>query len=653
MHETNAEGETPLDVARTVGDETLWRALQDGDRRRHYALTNDGFMCSRYRSDERATRSGAGGAVDVGRIMAVWERFFENAALVAVGSGLAGGSDGYSDDDEGGQYKPRAAMKGLEREGNKGVSEFNDNGETVETVGTHRRLVPARNGWVCGGGGGDSGGKGGGECRADDRRHLQSQEIQGPEIPGALATPRTRFCAWDVTTDENALDHNNSPYLPPNELTSQRAGDLRTQFVGDTNETPCSDDADFFQTPNGGSGDWMWPTDDDRQGEAQPSFELPAKSEAMDTEEATFGCYPAPQGWITCWDAASGSVYYWDPESGSSTWDVTTVPAGAIFSSEVWDPQQEAFFTVDGSGASHWLSQSSPASFAARSDELWKGASTANVSVAVDAEDRYSSAISQAVMPRSSQELEMAVSPSSEDNDSFHAALSEEEVYGSGGSRTGEGGREDLDYSAVKQSHPNAGKLDENQGRYNDVCGFLYAQEHSSCHVSTSQAGVAEYGWQPDDDIDRAGTSVGAQFSLRSVASTSNMGFEEKVDGVDFFDSNNCEGHEQIELEGTIGDVTKPEVQGEEERAPNTIEADSTLAHLPKWLLWCAQPHGAIPYYVNEETGASSWMLPPEAVVSSGGWLQAWSEEHQAGFYANHWTGRVTWDSHDIEVDSG
>lgn len=652
LHETNAEGETPLDVAKTVGDETLWRALQDGDRRRHHALTNERFLYSRYRSDERAKRSEVGCAVDIGRIMAVWERFFENAALVAVGSGLAEVSDRNTDDPEGRQYAPREAMRGLERKSNKGVCELNDNEKTVETVRTHRGLVPARRkGWAYGGGG--SGSACGSECRADDQRHSQTQEIQGPEMTGTLATPRTRFCTWDVVTDDRALGHNNLPFLPLDDLTSQRAGDSRTQFAGDTNETPYSDDADLFQTPNGGNGDWMWPTDD-RQGETQPSFELLANSEAMSTDEVTLGCVPPLQGWITCWDAASESVYYWDPESRSSTWDVTTVPAGAKVSSEVWDPRQEAFFTVDGSGASRWLSQSAPTSLGAWSDELWKDSNTATVpaAVAVDAEDRHSSARSHRSVPRPLQDLGILRSPSSEDNDSFYAALSEEEVCGSGKLHPGEGDEDQLEFSAVKKTHPNARQLVENQGRHNNVGSVLYSQEQTSYHASTSQAGGAEDEWQFDEVTDCAGHSVGARSSPESVAPTPNMGVQENVESVEFFDSNSGEEHEQIELEDTIGG-TEPEVQAEEECASNTIDADSTLARLPKWLMWCAKPHDVIPYYVNEETGASSWVLPPEAVMSSGGWHRAWSEEHQAEFYVNHWTGRVTWESDDMKVDSG
>ena len=636
LHETNAKGETPLDVAKTVGDETLWRALQDGNRRRHHALTSADFFRSRYHSDARATRSEVGGTVDVGRIMAVWERFFENAALAAVGSGPAGVSDGDTDDDEGQQYRPTAVIRGGERNNNNGVWEFNNNGEQVETAGTRRGIVPTRNGWDCGWGG--SGSKVRGECRTDDQRHLQSQEIQRREIPGALTSPRNRFCAWDVVTDDSAPDQNNYTYLPPNELTSQRAGDLRTQIVGDKNETPCSDDADLFQTPNGGSGDWAWPTDD-HQGEPQPPFELAANSEATNTDEITFGCFPPHQGWITCWDAPSESVYYWDPESGSSTWDVTTTPAGAKVSSEVWDPQQEAFFTVDESGVSRWLSQSSPAYFAAWSDERWKGANTANFSVAVDAEDHHNSSRSYGSLSHPSQELGRVISPLREDDDSFHATLSEEEVFRRGELRAGEGGGDGLEFCAVEQSQPYARKPVENQGR-------------SGYHASTPQAGVAEDVWQPAGVIDRASISVGVRSSPETAAPTQNMGVQENVDGVDFFDSNNGEEHEQTEVENTSGDA-RPGVQSGQQCASITIEADSTLALLPKWLLWCAQPRDATPYYVNEDTGASSWVLPPEAVMSSGGWLRAWSEEHQAGFYANHWTGRVTWESHDLEVNSG
>ena len=648
LHETNAEGETPLDVAKTVGDETLWRALQDGDRRRHHALTTESYLYSRYRSDERATRSEVGRAVDVGRIMAVWERFFENAALVAVGSGLAGVSDGNTDDPEGRQYGPRGAMRRRERKRNKGVCELNDNGETVETVGTHRELVVARKGWAYGGG--DSGSKCGSECLADGQRHSQTQNIQGPEMPGALATPRTQFCAWDVVTDDNALGHNKFYPFPVDELTLQRAGESWTQFAGDANNTPCSDDADLFQTPNGGSGDWVWPTDD-RLGETQPSFELLANSEAISTDEVTLGCVPPLQGWITCWDAASESVYYWDPESQSSTWDVTTILTGAKVSSEVWDPRQKAFFTVDASGASRWLSQSAPTSLGAWSDELWKDTDTANVSVAVDTGDHHGSARSYGSVPRPSQELGMLRSPSSEDNDSFYAALSEEEVYGSGELRPDEGDEDRLEFSAVKKSQPNARQLVENQGRYNNVGSVLYAQERSSYHVSTSQAGGAEEGGQSDGVTDCAVHSVGDRSSPESVAPTPNMGVQENVDGVEFFDPNSGEEHEKNDLEDTIGD-TKPEVQAEEECASDRIDADSTLARLPKWLMWRSQPRDAIPYFVNEETGASSWVLPPEAVMFSGGWLRAWSEEHQAKFYVNHWTGRVTWESGDMEVDS-
>lgn len=648
MHETNAEGETPLDLARTVGDETLWRALQDGDRRRHHALANEGFLYSRYQSDAGASHSNRGGAVDVGRIMAVWERFFENAALVAVGSSLAGVADGNTEDDEGRQYRSRAAIRGAERKSN-GVCELNDDGETIDMVKTHRGSAPTRNGW--GGTGGGSWSNGGNEYRDNNQCHLESQEIRGTEMPGALIAPRTRFCAWEPVTDTIALDRNNYPDFPPEDLTPLRTGNIPSQVADDTHETHYSDDADLFQTPNCDSGDWMWPTDN-RQGDTQFSFELPANNGTICTDEAaTFGSCPPHQEWITCWDAASEAVYYWDRESGSSTWDITTAPVGVTVSSGVWDPQQEAFFTVDGSGASHWLVQS-PAASATSSDERWIGTGTVNVSVAVDAEDRHNSANSHGLMSHLPQELEMVMPPSSEGNDSFYAALSEEEVYPNDESGAGEGVGGEMELPAVEHSHPNAWQIAENEGRYDEGLGLIHAQEQGSYHPSMPQPGVAEDGSQPIDRTDSTGICVGTRSSPEGAAPTQNMDVQEIIDGVDFFDSNNGEDHDQTALENIIGDNGSG-IPPEQEGVSDTIETESTSTRLPKWLLWCAQTDDATPYYINEETGTSAWVLPPEAVISSGGWLRAWSEEHQAEFYANHWTGRVTWELHDVEVDSG
>lgn len=615
-----------MDLARTTGDETLWRALQDGDRRRQHDLANAGFLYSRYHSDAGASYSDRGGAVDVARIMAVWERFFENAALVAVGCSLGGvPGDDTEDYEEPRQRESRGATRAVEIEGND-VYELNDDGEMLDMARTGRGSVPARNGW--GGSGGGNWSNGAHEYRSTNRSHIGSQHIRGTEMPGALTTPRTRFYAWEPVTNNVALDRNHYPDLSPGRLTPLETGNVPTQVEDGTHETHYSDDADLFQTPNCDSGDWTWPTDN-RQGDTQFSLELSANNGTIDTDEtAAFGGCTPHEEWIACWDAASEAVYYWDRESGSSTWDITTVPVGVTVSSAVWDPQQGAFFIIDGSGASHWLVQSPPAS-ATSSDERWIGTGTVSVSVAVDDDDRHGGARVDGSMFFQSQELEAAVSPSSEGNDSFHAALSEEEFY------------------------PNGRQLEDNRGRYDDGFGVVHAQEQDGYHSFMPQSGAADDGCQSIDMTGRAGVSAGTRSSPERAAPTHNMDVQEIIDGFDFSDSNNGEDHERTDLGNTIGHNGPGALLPEQEGTSNTIEAVSTLARLPRWLLWYAQPHDATPYYVNEETGTSSWVLPPEAVVSSGGWLRAWSEENEAEFFANLWTGRVTWELHDVEVDIG
>lgn len=484
------------------------------------------------------------GGVDIERIMAVWERFFENAAKASVG-----GANKAQDSDD---------------------PLFNNQHE-------------------------------------EDRRY-------------------SRYCAWETTSadplpDKMGEDFDIGHHASPSQQYTKEERPVRLEtgapFVS-------SDDADLhlFQTPRGcNDAEEMWLL------ERRPESSHSSRESPLAGENSVDLLHQ--QAWVPCWDAVSESIYYWNSESGELTWN-TPPPANLSteentldrFSSCVWDPQQEAYFVTDEDGVSRWLTE----------DEAASGAAcTTTFSGQAASDGRRAHFMRQVALTPEQQEFEadaatLAGSPSIEKGgarDGSHVLMSEncKEVP------TGKAGlpaNSQPEFHSVglsQQPLPNATRqvFNDNDNDDDDVHGFYDTEEGSYRYISDSTP-------RSEDEFPVAveqpsPENIAIRSSAPATTNESPRG-DNRSEDVEFFDTKTWEDHHQLSA----------------------------------WVLWCAQPSldengGTPPYFVNEETCTSSWVLPPEAVATSRGWVRAWSEEHQARFYANQWTGRVTWDIEDLEAE--
>lgn len=609
LREANAKGETPLDIANALGDTSL--ILRSGR-----AARGGGRACSE-------------GGVDIERIMAVWERFFENAAVACVGGQDTARATGASSRNQHGQLQAghhRTTVKTLEASGR---VKWNDQPATArEPVNGCGVVTTAR----------------GGDAKAEAERNIRRREeergwnegkadiprlatgTRGRQLsrllPGTPAEERSRVCAWEA-----------APLYPVGDQEGKRLGDNTRQQQRATeqldvqleNEAPVllSDDVDLhlFQTPRGDSdAEVVW-LSESHQGKIRSTPEPAAEHENSRVAATAAGSsFHLHHTWVACWDATSESIYYWDSESGELSWDAPA-PTGGVheFQSCVWDPQRDDFFTVDESGTSHWLTDATVEGRAA-TDDATSSAGTTVASVEVANYGRADSGSAGSTSRLSWQGFGSAIG-TVEDSPSVEAMGFGDNLHAT----TILGERKEHEKQNLRSSpYLLAEAVYQPVGQLPDVFnGYDYPGEQSSNGVSNvTPQGNAGQGYE---EVVRAvgeerPSSLNTAAAPRAIQYES-AGEEDRSDGVEFFDSRTCEHDFQLSM----------------------------------WVWWSPshQDGDGPPYFVNEETGESSWVLPPEAVATSGGWLRAWSEQHQAWFYANQWTGRVTWELQDLEAEGG
>lgn len=590
----NANGETPFDIAAALDDdnELLW-ALKVGERRRRQRYSDgDGRglkLCSGdVAGGQEAARRVNG--MDFERIMAVWEKFFENAAA-ACGrwDGCSPGVSPAIAGEETRQHRP------ARRPEDSGWWKIDDQPRTA-------RLCREDDGQPAmstrGGRKGEDlkAGEAGDGRHCDDRNDLSHAEVTS-------TTPR--YCGWTSTPphlerdrEVEDVDGESAGELVP----KQPKEDVGDWLGGEQHEILMlsSHDADLhlFHTPreddnNDGDTAW-WSAPSQAEIHSSPKPPTPETKAVADPPGAMMDVsnpHREQEAWVACWDASSESIYYWSSESGEVAWDA---PSCAVsggegtrpgFPSRVWDPQEEGFFTVDEGGVSHWLASStSPTPEIERQMMANSVADTSQV--------------------RCSNEQDNL----GEDDHDIHRFYDAEE-------------RSSRRIGACSP-HANAGRVFTFESADDPRGGRCAAVVSSERHPRPSS-------WQ------------GAEAST-SVAEKENPGQENTSDVVDCIDTETCRL-------SVFRAVVKGDAPSNDDLRPTEI--DPSFSQLPAWVMWCAhsRDEDALPYFVNEETCTSSWVLPPEAVVASRGWLRAWSEEHQAWFYTNHWTGRVTWVLQDLE----
>ncbi len=640
LRETNDKGETPIDIATALGDTSL--VLRSGSA----LASGGGTACLQ-------------GGVDIERIMAVWERFFENAARASVGGGnivQASNDPLYNNQHEDRRYSSTTLRDTtVVKEGSESYQLASGNHHAAASTLEGKPMLtdipsrdggsPARTGWVAG----EWANGEGTNKKVDDgllihesgltgrNRGVGKTDRQLSRLPPSLpALEKTRYCAWEATSadrlpDKMGEDFDINHHVPPSQQCAEEKRLIRLET-----EAPfvSSDDADLhlFQTPR----DWndaeeLWLS------ESRPESSPSSREPPLEGENSG-DLLNHHQAWVACWDAASGSVYYWNSESGEVTWNA---PAPAHPSTEenrvdrfmscVWDPQQEAYFSVDEDGVSRWLTEDEAAGGVActtvfpgqaASDEC-RAHCTWQVALASGQQEFEADSATLARSPsiekgRARNDSQVVVSEKSKELPSGRAALSrisEPELHGVGLSQ------QPLS-EATRQLH--------NVNNDDEVHGFYDAEGGSYRHISHSTPppdARKEHGPEPTEDEvvvadeQQSPENIAKRFSAPATRNGSSAG-ERRSEDAEFFDTKTWEDHHQLSA----------------------------------WVLWCARPSAddnddRPPYYVNEETCTSSWLLPPEAVVTSKGWVRAWSEEHQARFYANHWTGRVTWDIEDLEAE--
>lgn len=612
VRETNAAGKTPLDVARMIGDNKILWALEDGNGRRHGAASATSMLQSRYRpfGGRTGARMGLDGGIDIDRIMAVWERFFENAARVCLGSNLAKDLIYEGDAQEYQHCQPRKPTSADEKEQGHDMHQQNNNPTTVDAGERTGGLIATR-------GGGDEQ-----DGRAANPNH-EKNEHRVPHKSDASSKLSIPYKAWMFEPLDHARNLGEATDCPLHDNNLRETEASPVQLSNDGDETPYSEYVGLSQSPRSDGGDRGWSTVTN-QGTVHSVLELTTRRK--DGNVVTAGNSTPDQAWVACWDAASESVYYWNSESGDLTWNAPAVPDGVGFPSRVWDPQGEAFFIVDEWGGSHWLDGTFLASTKSTDHQQdYAGATVAATDYQPGHEGRPSS-----------QLHELKVWPSSKGNDACHLAVGGEDVWPSGKSWANNGGD---NHRCAVDAH--AEQIVKSQHHRDSVYQVSKAQQRDIPEFSLLKAGAGDGACASIGIGGCARTEVWAQASSTHTPCAVHRSIKEEVDGVDFFDARTCEGDERLKSEA-VGNVGPGHTR--QTSCLNAAGVEPTLTLLPAWLLWYEQSSNAAPYYVNEETSTSCWELPPEAVEASRGWLRAWSEEHQAYFYANHWTGRVTWE---------
>lgn len=704
--EKNGRDETPLDVARRIGDDTVILALQGKNvYRRRIALATR-TPHSKHLRGQGSLRSRLENGVDVQRIMAVWEKFFENAAIaclepkknhssidegknnvegVAYGVVQLDDSQGVEelikkeersvvsregrrwgfgeDSNEGGtdiqrhqdsdEIKmsnlpeasadvasglPSCVLESLDNSlDQSGVSNHSLGEFAIKWTEVHpfQNAAHGSNTLRGGRGGCDEDSTGG---RPGNRRHQDSEDTRISNLPEAFADASSGLGYYVLESLDNSSDQSGASKDSRGDFTTQCGEEHSVQNAAHGSSTPASDDTYLFQSPKGSTGEWAWSPEIH-----QSTFQItPGKS--TKTDVLSDGSSLPDKRWIACWDSASKLIYFWNLETGESSWEAPPTTDGTEFSSSLlWDPQHRAFFAVDEWGSSHWIENSPVTSVTLAESHMGVVGNTIGQATAVE----NGTTEAQQWAPAVSQELEVITSPQNEGSNTFHA-IGDGEAWFWDVHLNDNGNGHPINPSKYSPEYEK--KAVETQRVCNSLDEFFDAQEYFSCVSSSPNTKARVTGCA---SIDRNGNAQATEEEMRSSVnpvSSVSKNTEEEVESVEKIDSRTC--YDEKQPESSAVDCVEPYQTNQTKNSLGGIGAVPELSALPAWLLWCAQSPDTPTYYVNEETNISSWLLPPEAVVQSCGWLRAWSEEFQSYFYANHWTGRVTWELKDFDVTS-
>lgn len=298
-----------MDLARTLGQHECLRVLERGCRKRR---RRSGFPIGTPPGDART--------VDFTRVLAVWERFFENAAKMCLRQDMPHRSPL---DEKGSAFEDIPCGAELVTS----PLPF----PIVQGGSQLRRTNSAKASY----GRGPSDGNGG-DLVADAHRALSlpgsARLASAPPSLGGVGSLRGALVAEEAFARWAPLQ-----------------GGGVTHFIGDDHAGTPSTSSCVFYSPTGSNG-------------TRPSSPStyhdtlsPDRWEEYGDEEAWWAATDqgrAPDGlWVACWDRNWESVYYTHLITGATSWDP---PPGGV-PPYVWDPDNEAYFVVGEGGGSRWV----------------------------------------------------------------------------------------------------------------------------------------------------------------------------------------------------------------------------------------------------------------------------------------------------------
>lgn len=691
----NLQHETPIDIARSLGSNNsclrvILENINNVGRRRQ----SRGKQNSPKRGQDWIRFSGLGSddgnrdEIGIERIMAVWERFFENAAKVYLNLQSEAHVDG---NDEIARYG--VTRSGRETSTEPSIPNKIDGELNRHLNGAWRYQSGAATDvdHVLDGKGSEEGRLAGrDECLQSPGIVAGKNALTPPRHPSGSECSPQRSPGGDEEAHHVAFELTNmtiSTSQPANEKSNARShssGASQTSIVADVK-----------------GGGWAYP-DDARYGLPR-SRTTPRSFRSQERMSSVTPLADEQRLWIACWDQESESIYYSHSETGETTWSPPLSADGAPPDpSLVWDPERMAYYIIEGNGCSRWTKDvghhdvSSGASRPIGADV----ASTASYAES-SREGRERRGLHDGLETIRNGQLcwqnfrpvsdEVCLSPASwpapkgegsndEDDRTFHEAWTDEGGFVSFqehrlGVETPSGqypaaASGDI-YSSVATyggsvDERRQGSDDEVFREYDDgTAGFFEALEIQSFHVQQAtgarEVAVAANGSQ-QQQYDKQQVSPSASDRHRPKHGVVDAEGNEHVDSshVDFLGDRAYEKPgSQAAATSVAYDATESVVGGDDIQngiiTESGVDQDAAIvaennctATFPAWMLWSRSDRDLPSYYINRETGETSWTLPQDVTNPSEGWLLAWSEEHQEYFYVNKWSGRATWEPSDL-----
>ncbi|CAM9606433.1 unnamed protein product, partial [Sphacelaria rigidula] len=691
----NLQHETPIDIARSLGsNNSCLRVILEntnnvGRRRRNRGERtlskrgNDWIRSSGLDNDNRNRDE-----IDIGRIMAVWERFFENAAKVYMDLQNEAHLDG---DDEIARYGVTGS--GRETSTKPGIQSNIDEESNLHLSGAWRDKGRAAMDvdYIRDGNGNEEG-----RLASRDECFMSPGIIAGENT----LTPRRSLSCLELSPHRSSRGDEETHHVvfEPTNMSISTSQLAKEEFNGRSHSSDALQTSTVAGIEGGG---WTY-TDEAR-------YELPrarTTSQAYRSQERMSSVTPLADKerlWIACWDRESKSIYYSHSKTGETTWSPSLSADGAPpDSSLVWDPESVAYYTVEDDGCSRWIKDLGhhEVSLGASGPNDADVATTAGCAgSSIKGRERrglhdglgtvrnsqlcwqnFESVSDETCLSPASRTASKGTGSNDEDDHIFHEAWTDErrfvsflkhrsEVETPSGRHPAAAG-DDI-YTAVARY---GGGVDERRrGSDKEVfredddgtAGFFEARDIQSSHAQQAtgvlEVAVAANGsQQQQNNKQQVGLTANERHSPQhGVLDAEGNGTEDSAH-VDLF--GDC-AYEKADSQATATsaacDDTESVVGGENVKNDIIAESGSNLdvmifaqnsctATLPAWMLWSRSDPDSPSYYINRETGETSWTLPQDAAISSRGWLIAWSEEHQEYFYVNEWSGRVTWQSSDL-----